>query len=260
MLRDLFGRRHHGELATPEDGLACFPIRSASDATLHGVEIRSWPADIDFDRASRQDCPLLDVDQLECVLSESLADRVMPVHRAQICIPVSIRALSRPWVITWIGSRLKDRGEYARMLTFAFSQSEALLDPEGLAACIELLAACSTRAALTEVSDLRASHLCPARARMHVAEVRLAVTCTDAPAALLVYAKRLHREGTTISIVDLNTTHQCEVAIEAGVDALQGDLIGRPFSLPRLEAVLLETLPGAVHGDFGNGYGGLGRT
>ena len=257
MLRDLFGRRHHGELATAEDGLVCFPIRSARDAGLHGVEIRSWPADIDFGGVSRHDCPVLDVDQLEWVLSESLADRVTPLHQTQICIPVSVRALSRPWVIKWIGSRLKDRDEYASMLTFAFPQNEALQDPGGLAACIEPLAACSARIALTEVSDLHASHFSPGSARARVGEVRLAASCTDAPAVLVAFARRLHREGTIVTMLDLSTTQQCEIAIEAGVDVVQGDLIGRPFSLPRLEAVLLETLPGELHGDFVNGYRGL---
>lgn len=258
MHRDLSHPGSPYEIGGAYRAIVCFPIRSASDATLQGVEIRSRALDIDLGSApsihtSRVDWPVLDVDQLEWVLGKPLAEPVSLLHRTRIWIPLSIHLLAGPWarslLLGWLGERHWDPG----LVTFAFSQREATLEPQAFAACLRSFAACGARVALTEVGTFLALERAASGKSIKVDEVRLSGPCTASSrgTTLCELVERLHREQVAVTALDVSSVQQCEAAIAAGVDLVQGDSIGRPFNLKRLAAALQERDPEAP----GTGYG-----
>jgi len=263
MHRDLSNPSPPHEISSAYRAIVCFPIRSAADATLQGVEIRSRVHEPDLGSApsvytSRLDWPALDVDQLEWVLGKPLVEPVSMLHRTRIWIPLSIRALTGPWaqslLLGWLAERHWDPG----LVTFAFSQREAAQEPKAFAASLRSFAASGARVALTEVGTLSALERTAGGKSIKVDEVRLSGPCTASArgTTLSDLVRRLHREKLTVTALDLASMEQCEVAIGAGVDLVQGDAIGRPFNLKRLAAALQERDPEAP----GTGYGETGSS
>ena len=242
--------------------IVCFPIRSALDATLQGVEIRSRALEADLAATpsiSRLDWPALDVHHLEWVLGKPLVEPVSLLHRTRLWIPLAMRALADPraqsLLLGWLGERHWDPG----LVTFAFTQREAMQEPKAFAACLRSFVASGARVALTEVGTLSALACTAGGQSNKVDEVRLSGPCTASPrdaAMLSDGVERLHRETVTVTALDLASVQQCEVAIDAGVDLVQGEAVGRPFSLKRLAAALEEREPEAPGTGFGETFPG----
>jgi EAL domain-containing protein (putative c-di-GMP-specific phosphodiesterase class I) len=230
--------------------MICFPIRSTYGATLQGLELRSAPpglgvVDARRKHATRQDCAPIDIEQLEWLLGECAAQPAAVLSRSRIWMPLAVRAIARPWVKALLGPRLRERDRDAGSLTIAFSQDDAMLNLEAFAHCAELLRDCEVRVAVSDVDDLHAFDLVAARAPGCIGDVRLASSFLRSTRERLADAvTRWHGQGMTVTALDLGSAAECEAAIEASVDLLQGDVVGLAYDLALLDSK-------ARHSEFG---------
>ena len=243
---------YHPSGSAGGSNIACFPIRATCGATLQGVELRAWPPDakmIDarLKNVARQACAPIDVEQLEWLLGECAAQPTAMLSRSRIWMPLSVRTVARPWVKPLLGSHVKEeRDRNAGLLTIAFSQSDAMVNLERFANCAKLLRECQVRLAVSDVDDLHMFELIAARAQGCIGDVRLVSSFLRSTRDRVADAvTRWHEQGMTVTALDLGSASECEVAIEANVDLLQGDVVGLPYDLALLDSK-------ARHSEFGS--------
>jgi EAL domain-containing protein (putative c-di-GMP-specific phosphodiesterase class I) len=227
-------------LGHTEAAIVCFSVRSAVDASLQGVELRAWlgglgAPSIDLRQASRRGCARLEVEQLEWVLGECAAAQTALLRSTRIWMPLSVGAIARPWVKPLLQA-LTERPFDPALLTVTFSQGDVQRNLDGFASCVDLLGACQISVSLSEVDDLAAVDRIAARVRGRLDDVRLAKSLSTRDMINMpVAVARLRRQGMRVTALDISSAVECESAIEAGVDLLQGDAVGLPYEFALLE-------------------------
>ena len=131
----------------------------------------------------------------------------------------------------------------AKALTLALCPPLTTVPPEALANALGHVAQLGCRVSLTLAS------VSPRALNSHVVamcapdEVRVRGSCTRSGAAqsLTRMVEALHQRDVAVTALDVATTQQCQVAIEANVDRLQGEIAGCARSAAELSGILLRT-------------------
>jgi EAL domain-containing protein (putative c-di-GMP-specific phosphodiesterase class I) len=236
-----------GELALVDQSIACFPIRATADASLQGIEVRSCAEQM-FARAparglaqsARKDCPPLSALQLERVLDKSMA-RTMVAHGTRLWIPLPLQTL----LDKALGMRLRRAihgGEWGpSLLTLAIPPDEAVSDPQAMARALAALALCDAAIAFTDVSLLTPRIWLESIRAGCIDELRFNGQCLRRAAAdsLAATVSSIHQIGISVAGLDVTTPEQCEIAIQSGLDSIQGSLVGQALHMCQLETQLL---------------------
>ena len=233
-----------GDLGSVGLSIVCFPVRATSDASLQGIEVRARGDRPLAAGLARQDCGLLGAHQLGRVLSASMA-KVMAAHGTRLWIPLSLQALRDEELATSMRLWIQAGKWRPDLLTLAIAPDEVASDPQALARGLAELASCDARIAFTDVSVLSPSTWQDGVRSGCVDELRVSGNCTRRVEAdsLAATAASMRELGVSVSALDVKTLEQCEVAIQGGLDAVQGSLVGRAHCMSELETRLGERIP-----------------
>jgi EAL domain-containing protein (putative c-di-GMP-specific phosphodiesterase class I) len=179
----------------------------------------------------------------------------MAAYGTRLWLPLPLQAL----LDQGLGMRLRraiQAGEWdPSHLTLAVAPGEAGSNLQTLATALAELALCEADIAFTDVSLLSPKTWLDSIRSGCIDEIRFNGHCMRRAAAdsLAATVASVHAIGITASGLDVTTLEQCEIAIQNGLDSVQGSLIGRAYSVSQLEAQLIEestdnTRPGLAMG------------
>jgi EAL domain-containing protein (putative c-di-GMP-specific phosphodiesterase class I) len=229
-----------------DETIVYFPVRATGDASLRGFEVRSCGPLMRADLVARapearRKCPTLGACQLDRALSSRIAE-LMTEHSTKLGEPVSWRTLLDAKAKASLARVLEEANWAPGSLTLAISPDEPDMRPECLDVGLALLASFGMRVAISDVSAV--SHVAMTETVFAdlVDEVRVSCACTQGEVAegLFAMVARLRRQGVPVTGLDVSTVEQCQAAIEAQLEYVQGDLIGRAHGFARLKKMLQE--------------------